>query len=94
MYNAPVSNYSSPNSAHFSNLELLITGSVIPFAYPYSYSYMQTHIIHYSYPWVYFYEIPDMHSYVIHIHIWCLGSGYVHPGGISFIGLGSSSFQA
>jgi len=20
-----------------------------------------------------------MHSYVIHIHMWCLGSGYVHP---------------
>jgi hypothetical protein len=26
MYNAPVSNYSSPDSIHFPNLELLVTG--------------------------------------------------------------------
>jgi len=39
---------------------------------------MESYIIDYSYPSVYFYEILDMHSYVIHIHMWCLGFGYVH----------------
>jgi hypothetical protein len=78
MYNALVSNYSNMESIHFPNLELLVTGFCNSICISLFIPYMQTHIIPYSYPLVYFYEILDMHSYVIHIHMWCLGSGYVH----------------